>query len=576
MESQRGKLNGADEAIMKFMAVVCCLVWPGLTVAVELDLFVTDYGEEPSSEQRPLGDRPLRYVAPQQVTIKTPAGELVTYDGPLRVTVDHRSGADPREARIFASIGEHEPFGLLLRPKATLQEVFITSRDLIGGAGQIPKENVVVCSVESSGEMGRKILMRLGRKWDMPAHSTEHFWCTVKVPDGAKPGLYKGKVVVTAKDDEVGSIGIVLEVLPIRLEDPPFALGFNYSNPKNQAALEVHLADMRQHGMTCVSPLYNFHLPIHDANTSELGNFIESYKKAGFPGPVYFATPMDLQLSSLAGYGDETSKRWQQKYIQVMRHLHAEVLKHNIAVLMSIGDELTNKGIEGVEIAGRLARFVWEELPEIATTSDMNGYMEVMAMAPYLNVATFNNGWDGMDNHNKGRHLINREFILEVQEKTGAIPWFVNAGTGRFPFGFFFWKMVKYGVKGKVEWYYNLDNRSGSVVRTEGATVWPTLEYERSREGIDDLKYLCMLEKLIARANSLGKASAERQKAEALLKKIADGIADDWTAYTHGGERFPADGMAVMSPERTANMGELNAIRRAVADHIVMLQEALN
>jgi hypothetical protein len=206
----------------------------------------------------------------------------------------------------------------------------------------------------------------------------------------------------------------------------------------------------------------------------------------------------------------------------------------------------------------------------------MNGYMEVMAMAPYLNVATFNNGWDGIDNHNKGRHLINREFILEVQEKTGVIPWFVNAGTGRFPFGFFFWKMAKYGVKGKVEWYYNLDNRSGSVVRTEGATIWPTLEYERSREGIDDLKYLCMLEKLIARANSLGKASAERKKAETLLKKIADGIADDWTAYTHGGERFPADGMTVISPERAANMGELNAIRRAVADHIVMLQEALN
>jgi hypothetical protein len=85
-----------------------------------------------------------------------------------------------------------------------------------------------------------------------------------------------------------------------------------------------------------------------------------------------------------------------------------------------------------------------------------------------------------------------------------------------------------------------------------------------------------MLEKLIARANNLGNASAERKKAESLLKKIADGIADDWTAYTHGGERFPADGMAVMSPERAANMSELNAIRRAVADHIVMLQEALN
>ncbi len=575
MELQQESLNRVNATIMNCMAVVCCLIWPYLASAVELDLFVTDYGEEPSSEQKPLADRPIAYANPQQVTIKTADGELVSHDAPLRVAVDRKGGADPREARIFASIGEYEPFALLLRPKTTLEQVFITSSDLTGDAGQIPKENVVVCSAEGSGEMERRILMRLGRKWDMPAHSTEHFWCTVKVPDDAKQGLYKGKVIVTAKNEEVGFISVSLEVLPIKLEDPPFALGFNYSSPKNQAALEAHLADMRRHGMTCVAPLYNFRLPVHDANTTELGNFIECYKRAGFPSPLYFATPMDLQLSSLAGYGDETSKRWQQKYIQVMRCLHAEVLKHNIPVLMSIGDELTNKGIEGVGIAGRLARFVWEELPEIAATSDMNGYMEVMAMAPYLNVATFNNGWDGIDHHNKGRHLINRQFILEVQEKTGAIPWFVNAGVGRFPFGFFFWKMTKYGVKGKVEWYYNLDNRRGSAVRTGGATVWPTLDYERSREGIDDLKYLCMLEKLIARAKSLGRAAAEREQAEALLKKIADGIADDWTAYTRGGERFPADGMAVMSPEKAANMTELDAVRRAVADQIVLLQQAL-
>ena len=179
------------------------------------------------------------------------------------------------------------------------------------------------------------------------------------------------------------------------------------------------------------------------------------------------------------------------------------------------------------------------------------------------------------DHHNKGRHLLNKQFIVELQEKTGAIPWFVNAGVGRFPFGFFFWKMTKYGVKGKVEWYYNLDNGRGSLVRTEGANIRPTLDYERSREGIDDLKYLCRLEKLIAHAKSLGKAGTERQTAETLLKKIADGIADDWTAYTQGGEHFPADGMAIMSPEKTANMSELNAVRRTLAEQIVKLQEVL-
>jgi hypothetical protein len=202
----------------------------------------------------------------------------------------------------------------------------------------------------------------------------------------------------------------------------------------------------------------------------------------------------------------------------------------------------------------------------------MNGYREVMAMAPYLNVATFNNGWDGIDHHNQGRQLMNRAFILELQEKTGAIPWFVNAGSGRFPFGFFFWKMAKYGVRGKVEWYYNLRNGKGSLVRLDGARIWPTLDYERSREGVDDLKYVVCLERLIERAGKHGTAQAERGKAEAMLKRIADSIEDDWTAYRRGGATFPEDGFAVLDPEKAAGLGSFNAIRRAIADQIIRLQ----
>jgi len=557
------------------LLVVCLVLVASAASAAELDLFVTDYNEEQTREQRPLIERPLSYARPQQVTIKTADGKTVTYKGPKSIVVEKAAVGDPREARIFASLGEYEPFSFLLRPKETLEQVFITGGELKGPAGTIPTRNVVVTSVEGFHPKGRRILMRLGRKWNMAAHSTEFFWCTIKVPDDAKAGTYKGQVTVTSKGKPVGAISVVLEVLPIKLEDPPFALGFNYSSPKDQKALEAHLADMREHGMTCVAPLYNFHLPVHDTDTSELGNFIKAYQKAGFPATLYFATPMGLQLSALAGYGSETSKRWQQKYIKVMRRLHAETRKHDVPVLISVGDELTNKGIEGVKTAETLARFLWEELPEIATTSDMNGYMEVMAMAPYLNVATFNNGWDGIDHHNRGRHLINRSFILELQERAGAIPWFVNAGSHRFPFGFFFWKMTKYGVRGKVEWYYNLRNERGSLVRTSGATVYPTLDYERCREGIDDLKYLCKLEQLIAQARKSRKAQAQRREAETLLKRLAESIRDDWTAYRGGGERFPADGLEVMDPEKAAGMGRFDAIRRALADRIVALQAAL-
>jgi len=546
-----------------------------LAPAANVELFVTDYNEDPTREQRALVDRPVRYPAAAEVTVRTADGKTATFRNPEKVLVYRTGAGDRRTARIFAARGEYEPFSFLLRPKESLQEVFITPGTLTGpGGATIPAGNVVVTSVEGFHDAGRRILMRLGRKWNMGAHSTEFFWCTVKVPADARPGMYRGKVTVTARGGPVAALHVELDVLPIRLADPPFSIGFNYSRPKDSAALAVHLADMREHGMTCVGPLYDFPLPVHDDDTAALGAFLRAYRKAGFGGVCYFATPMNLQLSALAGYGSVSSKRWQQKFIEVMRKLHAETQKHDVPVVMSIGDELTNKGVEGVKIAEQLARFAWEELPEVATASDMNGYREVTAMAPYLNVAAFNNGWDGIDHHNEGRHLINRAFIEQVR-KAGAIPWFVNGGVGRFPFGFFFWKMAKYGVRGKVEWYYNLRNERGSVVRTDGAKLWPTLDYERCREGIDDLKYLCTLEALLAKAKEAGRATAERRAAEALLTKIADSITDDWTAYRTGGERFPADGLDVMDPEKAAGMGDFDAVRRALADRIVSLQNAM-
>ncbi len=557
------------------LAAVVLTVFAGPAQAVELDLFVTDYNENPSPEQTPMATRAISYPNAEEVMVKV-GGRTVTHKAPTSVAViPAREGKNVREAAMFASLGEYEPFSFLLRLKESIEDVMIVGSELRGPGGAIPAANVAVTSVEEFHGGGRQILMPLGKPWNMSAHTAEFFWCTVKVPADARPGVYNGEVAVTSKGQKIGAISIVLEVLPIKLEDPSFALGYNYSSPKDNKVLQAHLADMRAHGMTTVAALYNFHLPVYDSDTSELGEFLEAYKKAGYAAVFYYAAPMDLELSALAGYGSVDSRRFQQKYIKVMRTLHEEVKRHDVPTVMSIGDEMTNRGVEGVKIAGKLARLTWEELPEIAATSDMNGYLEVMAMAPWLNVATFNNGWSGIDNHNKGRHLLNREFLEELQSKTGAIPWFVNAGTGRFPFGLFFWKMTKYGARGKVEWYYNLGkNEPGSVVRVDGTNVYPTLDYERSREGIDDLKYLLWLEKLIAQAKKVGKAPEEVAKAETTLKGISDAIADDWTIYDTG-TRFSIDGFSVVDPEKAASLGQLNATREAVARQIVRLQSAL-
>ncbi len=497
------------------------------------------------------------YLAPQTVKIKPLGGEPSTV------------------ARMFAAPGEYESVSFAVRPDESVAEMFINAGPLVGARGTIPAERVRVRSVEGfhGGELD--ILMDLGGPWNMPALRRELFWVTVHVPEDAAPGKYKGRITVTSKGKPIGGLDVELEVLPIELEEPPFALGFNYSNPHDAQVMAVHLRDMREHGMTTVAPLSGFHLPIFDEDTSELGEFIEAYKAAGFTKPIYFVTPATL-CSALAGFGPVDSAMFQRAYLRTMRLLQAEVEKHGVPVIFSIADELTNKALPGIRFGEKLAKLCFEELPDICTASDMNGYLEVVTMAPYLNIAAFNNGWDGIDGHNKGRRLVNRQFLTQELPKTGAIPWFVNTGRGRFPFGFFFWKMTKYGVRGKVEWYYNLQNNArGSVVRTRGTTVWPTLTYERSREGVDDLKYMCKLESLIARAKDTGKARAEARRAEDLVQRIAAAIIDNWTAYTQGGEEFPPEGLDLGVRFDTTGLTPYNIVRRAVAEEIVALEKAL-
>jgi hypothetical protein len=79
--------------------------------------------------------------------------------------------------------------GLGLRPRESLEEVFLSASELQGPSGTIPAENLVITSVEGFHGSGRQMLMRLGQSWNMSAYGSEHFWCTVKVPTAARPGL---------------------------------------------------------------------------------------------------------------------------------------------------------------------------------------------------------------------------------------------------------------------------------------------------------------------------------------------------------------------------------------------------
>ena len=109
----------------------------------------------------------------------------------------------------------------------------------------------------------------------------------------------------------------------------------------------------------------------------------------------------------------------------------------------------------------------------------------------------------------------------------------------------------------------------------EDGSLRPTLDYERSREGVDDLKYLVALEERVADARATGSGIREADAAARLLERLEESVIPDWTAYAERDESFPADGFEVVDTSRVASLGRFKALRRTVAEHIMALDRAL-
>ena len=107
----------------------------------------------------------------------------------------------------------------------------------------------------------------------------------------ARPGIYQGEVAVTSSSRKIGAISIVLEVLPIKLGNPALRPGLQLLQSQGQQGLASpagrHAGPRHDHGGRLVqlsSPgLRQRHL--------RAGQFLEAYKKAGYPAAFYFAPP---------------------------------------------------------------------------------------------------------------------------------------------------------------------------------------------------------------------------------------------------------------------------------------------
>ena len=408
--------------------------------------------------------------------------------------------------------------------------------------------------------------------WPLVSNVSKQFWLSYRIPDNIVPGHYSGSITITLANAAPSRIDVELEVLPFVLRRPThLSLGMTYFSPVQDAwfdeerfwrRMAAEFADMRAHGFTMVQFTG---IGIHDYD--RLDRVFQLYREAGF----------EQALALLESYGAMDRLRrdgiaWDSeafygRYQQSIRQLLAEAERRNWPpFVVNFGDEFTNSALEefGVKVARSL-----KQIPGIVTAADTNGYKEVQLMAPEVDILAFNNGWEGPEGVNRGKKLLHRGTVASIV-KAGAEPWLVNIGTDRFSSGFWLWKMVRLGVGGKIEWLYrgyrgmpynSFDASPMSeqlVFPGPGATMIPSLDFERMRMGFDDLAYLYTLEQLVASGGNREVDRAALAAAEAFLAKLDDMVDDDMNRYLDDdSRRWPAE--------------RYDTLRNEVIDHILHL-----
>ncbi|MCC7348955.1 MAG: carbohydrate-binding family 9-like protein [Phycisphaerales bacterium] len=533
---------------------------------------------------------------------------------------DHRIGT----IRMFAARGEKEPITINLHPLRDLPSITVTPSDLHGPNGS------VIPSSRWDNRLLRHMDKREGYPFDtyvanMPTYleriagpvalvkgRTGTFWLTLDVPADCIPGLYKGEVVVLSGTREQ-TLPLVVRILPFGLPDDHGLLYGEYYLGASKTLLgrdqiRDDLRDMRDHGATSVGLWFTVDpstytvdeqgVSFHMRGDSQFEWLMEAYQECGFPGPIImgFDAGMDA-ADSLFNYGDP---RWDRVYVNFHKALVEETRKQGWPrIHIQPLDEVSWHSNEEKEKNLHLLKL----LKSAGIPTEMDGAADAYMAGE---AGTYADMW-----------TVSSTFIpsemLAAARAQGKLTTIYNVDSegwlpeaDRWSRGLYLWNM---GLHGVYNWAYrhaygsyydDFDSENGENVHAYPAEHHyrggPSTGWEVSREGIDDLKYLVLLERLIAKGRSAGGLAAQRaDEASNQLQTLKDGL-DANTDASRGRARWqrtlsPAQAVEQgLVPNSAGVMGyvagqhkipngmtydEYDAIRWMVATHICGLMEAL-
>lgn len=470
---------------------------------------------------------------------------------------------DVLSAAAFA--GEMEPVTVSFLPLADLGHATLTVSDLASDTGVIPSSSVDVGWVSyrlsrmamdgSSYTIAPRMVMP-STGVDMPKGLTRRFWLTVKVPEDATPGLYRGKVTLAPHDAEQISIPLAFKVHPgvldsVDIPAGPWGHSINLpwlgSDSKtrawNDAMARKSLKRLRDYGFTTFTglPRIQYEGFVDGEPQFEFAAGDEQMRRAreaGFTMPVVNYTRFgglnvyyqDPEAMAAAGF-DDYSAFVEAVFSAIQDHADANDW---LPVYWNLGDEPVGADVDrSIENA------------RAYTTAFPDG-------PPYFTAATSFRGDDTDDPHYRlatALHVAN----LNSHDEAGigllhdaGTDWAFYNGGNRWTFGTYMYKAAKeFDMQFRVAWhwnvvagdpYYALDCREDDYAwcnSTPDGRLVPSVQFERLREGLDDYRRLLTLARLAEEQGDAPEAAAAEKLIEDRMEAFKLGQRNHNAIFPH-------------------------------------------
>ena len=455
--------------------------------------------------------------------------------------------------RMRACQGEYEPASFAIRASKPLRDVTLKISDLAKGNSVIPADAIDAHVVKvwrqagpstmadatlGSGQVVPELLLKDDRvkltgsrpavrlngqiNTSVDANSTKQFWLTVHVPEKLPAGRYRGNVIVRSAGVATAHIPLEMEVLPFSLSPSRKKQGIWFKAERRRDQREYVepdvyrrlLSDVRAHGMQFVT--------IRGRGLGTAEDVLKIHKAAGMNGTAIWSSWFPSSARDFAPLRASLEKATQkcgykQLYFQAADEPNSEAqIARALAYFtrvkaaggrtfcnimpeyaLRLGDRLDVPCVGYSNFFGSLERP--EPVPENAsealasllrTHDDVWYYWQCRVEDPRINRLLFG-------------------FLLMKSPATGAMPYTYGTLEAEDPFND--WSSLQQG---------QLSRAGGGAVYHARDGAVPTIQWEASREGVDDARYVSTLEALIREARLKPRLSTAAVQANKTLSAV--------------------------------------------------------